>query len=113
MAYVNNGYLMYTILQGIYLDDDSLDGLIMPNIQMISPQAIVPAGTNITYNQTTAPVPSGGSNLDIWYNQPTDTLYQNQNGGWVILLNRVLNIYYIAPVYNTSACPVPPTGATG
>lgn len=113
MALVNSGYLAWTILEGIYLDDSSLDGLIMPNIQMISPNCIVPDGTPIIYNANADVVPTGGTQLAVWYNQPSDTLYQFISGQWQLQTNRVLNTYYIAPVYNTGSCPIPATGATG
>lgn len=113
MALVNSGYQGWTILEGIYLDDSSLDGLIMPNIQMISPQAIVPDGTMITYNATFDFAPAGGVQGDVWYNQPSDMLYQFQSGQWKLLTDRVLNTFYVPPVYNTGSCPIPATGATG
>jgi hypothetical protein len=113
MALVNSGYLGWTILEGIYLDNSALDGLIMPNIQQISPQAIVPDGTSITYNANSNISPIGGSDGDIWYNQPNDTLFKKIAGTWTLLTDRVLNTYYVAPVFNTTSCPIPATGATG
>lgn len=110
MALVNTGYQAWTILEGIYLDDNSLDGLIMPNIAMISPRAIVPTGTSITYNPNTTTIPIGGASGDIWYNEPEDGLYKNINGTWTPLTDRVANMYYIPPVYNTGSCPIPATG---
>jgi len=113
MATVNNGYQGWKILEGIYLDDNSLDGLIMPNIAQISPEAIVEDGTSITYNDFADVVPSGGSNDDIWYNAPSDVLYKKISGTWTVLTDRVTNDYYVPPVYNTGACPIPPSGASG
>lgn len=115
MALVFNGYQSWYILEGIYLDDESLDGLIMPNIQQISPQAIVPDGTTILFftNSTPAPAPGDGVDGDIWYTQPNDILYKKIAGTWVILTDRVLNNFYVAPVYNLTMCPIPATGATG
>jgi len=106
MAYINTGYQSWTILEGIYLDDSSLDGLIMPNIAQISPQAIVPYTANITFNYPADITPTGGTNGDIWYNSVSDTLYKNFTGTWVLLTDRVTNDYYIAPVINTTSCPV-------
>jgi len=104
---------MWTILEGIYLDNDSLDGLIMPNIQQISPDAIVPDGTSITFNIYADVVPSGGVNGAIWYNMPSDQLYKNINGVWTLLTNRVLNNWYSPPIYNTGTCPIGASGASG
>jgi hypothetical protein len=113
MPLVNNGYQYWTILEGIYLDDSSLDGLIMPNIAMISPQAIVPDGTSITYNVYANVTPSGGSPNDIWYNQPADTLYKNILGTWTLLTDRVQNNWYVPPIYNITSCPIGASGASG
>jgi hypothetical protein len=113
MALVFNGYQSWYILEGIYLDNSQLSGLIMPNIQMISPRAIVPNGTTILYYTNSTPAPSGGIDGDIWYTQPNDSLYKKIAGVWTLLTDRVLNTYYIAPVYNITSCPIPATGATG
>lgn len=113
MPLVNNGYLAYSILEGIYLDDASLDGMIMPNIQMISPEAIVPDGTPITFNIYSNIYPTGGSNGNIWYNLPEDGLYINILGVWTLLTDRVLNTWYIPPIFNTGTCPIGASGASG
>lgn len=113
-SYVNDGNELETILQGYYLGTTNLTGFIMPNIQNISPQAIVPSTSDITYNETTTPTPTGGSNLDVWYNAPNDTLYQNISGTWTLLTNRLINQFYLAPVQNLTDCPLPapPAGST-
>lgn len=103
----NTGQQGYKILEGFYVDDSSLDGLIMPNIANISPDAIVPSTATITFNDTSSPLPTGGSNGDIWYNALTDVLYKKITGSWLILTNRVPNSYYIPPTLNTGACPIP------
>lgn len=108
MALANTGYQLYKVLEGIYLDDNSLDGFIMPNIAQISPQAIVPDGVTITYN-ITAVTPTGGANNDIWYNADTDLLYKKIATVWTLLTDRVTNTYYIPPTYNLDACPIPGT----
>lgn len=101
---VNTGYKGWKILEGKYLDDSSLAETIMPNVAQISPQAIVPDTATITFNANTDVAPTGGVDGDIWYNLPADALYKKLVGVWTLLTDRVTNIYYIAPVYNTSDC---------
>jgi hypothetical protein len=102
----NTGNQGWTILEGYYVDDNSLDGFIMPNIINISNSAIVPSSATITYNQTNDVVPTGGSNGDIWYNQPSDLLYKKVAGVWSLLTDRAINAYYQAPIQNLTACPI-------
>jgi len=106
MALINTGNKAYTILEGYYTDDNSLQGTIMPNIINISPQAIVPDGTTITFNKLTAPSPSFGADGDIWYNQPPDMLYKKANGVWSLLTDKAINVRYQAPVQNLTDCPI-------
>lgn len=106
MATINTGYQGWKVLEGYYTDNLALSGMIMPNIKMISPEAIVPDGTTITYNQVTDVTPTGGTNGDIWYNEPSDTLYRNVSGSWYLLTDRVINSYYQAPIQNLTACPL-------
>lgn len=103
----NDGQQGWTVLQQFYTDDNSLTGLIMPNIVNISPEAIVPNTATITYNANSSPTPTGGSNGDIWYNA-NDNLYRNYSGTWKLLTDRFTNIYYIPTVQNLTACPIPP-----
>ena len=107
MAYSNSGYQGYKVLSQIYADDSSPVGYIMPNIQQISPQAIIVDTGTITFNYPTDVTPTGGSNDDVWYNFASDTLYKKIAGVWTLLLDRVTNDAYIAPVINLTACPVP------
>ncbi len=102
----NTGYKGWKILENYYLDDLSLAGMIMPNIQQISPQAIVPSTATITFNVATDVAPTGGVDGDIWYNLPADILYKKLSGTWTALIDRVTNIYYVAPVYNLDSCPL-------
>jgi|SRR6185312_4138710 len=102
----NTGQQGHYILEGYYLDNNGLDGFIAPNVANLSPDAIVPDGSTITYNETTTPTPSGGSNNDVWYNQPTDALYKKVSGSWILLTNRVPNVYYQPPVQNLGDCPI-------
>lgn len=102
----NTGQQGYKILEGYYTDNGADTGFIMPNIQMISPQAIVPSTAIITYNELTDVVPTGGSNGDIWYNQPSDLLYKKASGIWSTLNDRVPNAYYQAPIENLTDCPI-------
>jgi hypothetical protein len=97
------------VLKQIYTDDNSLVGFNMPNIQNISPQAICPNTNTITFNANSNVTPTGGVNLDVWYNEILDDLYQNQSGTWQLLTNRVNNAFYIPPVSNPSSCPIPAT----
>lgn len=106
MALVNDGYEGWKILKEKYLDDGSFTGNIMPNIQQISPQAIVPNTATITYNYPTDVVPTGGANGDIWYNPVADDLFKKASGVWSLLTDRVDNANYNPPVENLSDCPI-------
>lgn len=104
----NTGQQQTPVIVQVYLDDQTGTGLKMPNIQNISPEAIVPLSAVITY-QTGSPVtPTGGSDGDIWYNQGDDLLYKNIAGTWTLLTDKVINTDFIASVQNLTACPVPP-----
>lgn len=107
MALVNTGEQGYKILQGYFVDDNSLNGQKMPNIQLISMQAVVPASANITFNLSTSPPPTGGMNGDIWYNAPSGDLYKKVGGVWSELNDKVINVWYQPPVQNLTACPLP------
>lgn len=106
MAFVNDGTEFPYILEGYKPGTDNLDGTIMPNVKMISPEAIVEDGTVITYNQTSNVTPTGGDDGDIWYNQPEDGLYKNKSGTWSLLTDRVVNSWYVGPVQNLTDCPI-------
>lgn len=106
MALINTGNQAIKILEGYSLGSGILSGYILPNIEMISPQAIVPDGTAITFNVLTNVSPSSGSNGDIWYNKPSNILYKKITGVWTILTDRVVNTYYSPPVQNLDACPI-------
>jgi len=105
---VNTGQQLAKVLDQIYLDNNALTGMKMPNLQMIAPEAIVPSSAAITYNANSSPTPTGGSSGDIWYNAPVDNLYINVSGTWTLLTDRVTNQYYAPSVQNLTACPVPP-----
>lgn len=107
MATENTGYQGTKILEQRYADTLELTGMIMPNIAQISPQAIVESTSTITYNYPADVAPTGGANGDVWYNAGTDSLYKKLSGVWTLLIDRVTNDAYIAPVYNTSSCPLP------
>jgi len=104
---VNNGYQGYTKLDGYNTSTGVYNHTYMPNIKSISPQAIIPDSNIITYNFVTV-APSGGSNGDVWYNEDVDLLYKKIAGVWTLLTDRSSNDYYVAPVVNTGACPIPP-----
>lgn len=104
----NSGAQNWYILEGIYLDNSALTGMIMPNIKRISPSAIVPDGTTITYNEVTDVAPTGGADGDIWYNEPSDILYKKIAGVWTPLTDRSANDYYAPDIENTTDCPIPP-----
>lgn len=110
----NNGLQGWYILEGFVPFTAALSGYIMPNIANISPQAIVPDGTTITYNEITDVTPTGGAEGDIWYNEPSDNLYKKIAGVWTMLTDRAANSYYAAPIENLDDCPLPapPPGAT-
>lgn len=103
----NTGQQGWTILNQISQITGSLTGFNMPNIPFISPEAIIPNTSAITYNANTSPTPSGGSNGDLWYNFPVDNLYKKIGGVWTILNDRLANAFYVQPIQNTGACPVP------
>ncbi len=108
MASENTGYQGIKIIEERYADNNALTGRIMPNIAQISPQAIIPSATNsITFNYPTDVAPTGGIDGNVWYNAGADTLYKKLGGVWTLLIDRVTNDAYIAPVYNTTACPLP------
>lgn len=108
MAFVNTGYQSWKILEQVYADDTSVTQLIMPNIQQISPQAIIDGSVNtITYSYPSDTVPSGGIDGDVWYNPIADILYKKIAGAWTVLTDRVTNDNYIAPVINLTDCPLP------
>lgn len=107
MATQNTGYQGWFILEGIFLDDSTLDGFKKPNIAQCSPQALVPEAAVVTYNYPTDVSPTGGSNGDIWYNPVADHLYKKISGTWTLLTDRVTNPDYVAPVLNTGDCPLP------
>lgn len=103
MPYGNIGYQNWKIIEQYYADDATPTGQIMPNIAMISPDAIISGAINfITYNYPTDVMPTGGVDGDIWYNPVSDNLYKRLLGVWTILTNRVNNNFYIAPVTSTS-----------
>lgn len=108
MAIGNTGYQGWKIIEERYADDGLLTGRAMPNIELISPQAIVDSSVNsITFNYPANIPPSGGANGDVWYNKADDELYKKISGSWELLLDRVTNDAYIPPVYNLTACPLP------
>lgn len=108
MALTNSGQQGWTTLEGYFTDGNTptLTGQIMPNIMMISPQAIVPSSATITYNQAAVVAPTGGADGDIWYNEPNDALYKKIAGVWTFLTDRVINQYYQAPITNLTDCPI-------
>lgn len=107
MALVNTGMEGWKVLKGIFLDDQSSIHMIMPNIGMISPSAIVPDTATITFNTSADITPTGGADGDVWYNQPSDNLYTKIAGTWTLLTDRVINNYYQGPVENLTDCPLP------
>lgn len=107
MAYENTGQENVKIIQERYIDDNSLTGNQMPNIQQISPEAIVPNSDTITYNYPTDVAPTGGSNGDIWYNPVADNIYKKVGGVWSLLIDRVTNANYVPSVQNLTDCNLP------
>lgn len=107
MATQNTGQENGKILRERDIVTGNLTGRIMPNIQNISPQAIVPNTATITYNYPTDVTPTGGSSGDIWYNPVADNLFKNVSGFWGLLTDRIVNVAYIPPVENTTDCQVP------
>lgn len=109
----NTGQQGWDVLEEYYIDDNSLTGRIMPNVNYISSSAIVPTGTTITFNHDTNPTPTGGSDGDIWNNDPLANLYKKVAGVWSLLTDKALNASFQAPITNTTACPItPPTPGT-
>ena len=104
----NDGQQGWKILDEKNATTGVLTGRIMPNVQNISPDAIVPNTATITYNPNSIVSPSGGGNGDIWFNGPNDTLYKKILGAWALLTNKVVNTNYIPTITNTGACPIPP-----
>lgn len=107
MAYENTGQQAFKIIQERYVDDNTLTGFQMPNVQLISPEAIVPNTATITYNYPTDVAPTGGANGDVWYNPVADKLYKKVSGVWSLLTDRVVNANYVPSVQNLSTCPLP------
>jgi hypothetical protein len=107
MATQNTSYQGYKVLEQYNPITNAATGMIMPNVKTISQQAIVPNTANITYNDYADAAPAGGADGDIWYNLPSDALYKKIAGVWTLLQDRVNNDYYVAPVVNTAACPLP------
>lgn len=106
MAYENTGEQNGKVIEGYFLDDNSLQGTKMPNIPQISPQAIVPNTATINFPYPDDVAPTGGANGDIWYNHEVDELFKKIAGTWTLLTDRVTNSYYIAPVENLTDCPI-------
>lgn len=106
----NDGTQGYTTLEGYNPATGAINGTIMPNIQNISPEAIVPDTATIFYHQINSP-PTGGIAGDIWYNEDFDQLYKNIAGVWTFLTDRSANNFYVAPITNVIACPLPPPSA--
>jgi len=104
----NNGQYGWKILDEKNVGTGVLTGRIMPNVQNISPDAIVPNTATITYNPNTDATPSGGSNGDIWYNGLSDTLYKKIAGNWALLVDKVVNTNYIPTITDATSCPIPP-----
>lgn len=107
MATQNTGQQSYFILEQVFLNDLSETGLRKPNLASNSPQATVPNTATITYKYPTDVTPSGGANGDIWYNPVADQLFKKISGTWTLLTDRVADSDYIAPIENTSSCPLP------
>lgn len=102
----NTGKQGWTTLEGYNTSDGSLTGIITINLANNSKQAFVPDGASITWNFIDI-TPSGGSNNDIWYNEPSDALYKKIAGVWTLLTDRATNPYYVLPIDNTTDCAVP------
>ncbi len=107
---VNNGQQGWKVLKEQNVSTLAYTGRIMPNIQNISPDAIVPNAATITFNPTTDVAPSGGSDGDIWYNGLSDTLYKKVSGSWILLVDKVINTNYVATIENLTDCPIPAPG---
>lgn len=104
----NNGQQGWKVLKEEDVNTGVFTGRIMPNIQNISPDALIPNTSAITYNPNTDVTPTGGSNGDIWYNGLSDTLYKLIGGTWALLVDKVVNANYIPLILNTTDCPIPP-----
>ena len=105
---INNGQQGWKVLDEKNANTGVLTGRIMPNVQNISPQAIVPNSAIITYHPNTDIAPSGGADGDIWYNGLSDTLYKRISGAWALLVNKVVNTNFVPTILNTGACVIPP-----
>lgn len=104
---LNNGQQGWKVLDEKNIATGVLTGRIMPNVQNISPDAIVPNTAVITFYPNSDVSPSGGSNGDIWYNGLSDTLYKKTGGAWVLLVNKVINANYVTTITNTTDCSIP------
>jgi hypothetical protein len=104
----NNGQEGWAVLKEQNATTSAFTGRIMPNVQNISPQAIVSNTATITFNANTDVAPTGGADGDIWYNRPSDTLYKKISGAWALLSDRVVNANFVPTVTNTTDCPIPP-----
>ena len=107
MSIQNTGLQSWFILEGIFLDDNSLDGLKKFNIQNDSPQGLVPESATMTYNYPNDVTPTGGADDDMWYNPVADQEFKNIAGTWTLLTDRVTNPDYMAPITNLTDCPLP------
>lgn len=106
----NSGQQGWKVLDEQNVNTSVLTGRKMPNVQNISPDAIVPNSAVITYNPNSDVAPTAGSNGDIWYNGVSDTLYKKIGGAWALLTNKVVNTNYIPTILNTGACAIPTPG---
>lgn len=106
MAIVNTGDEAWKVVLERYADDNSLTGRKFPNVQTISPSAIVLSSATITFNTNMDVAPTGGADGDIWYNNPSDKLYKRVAGVWSLLTDRVINANYQPPVQNLTDCPI-------
>lgn len=106
----NNGQQGWKVLDEKNVNTGILTGRTMPNVQNISPDAIVPNTAVITFNPNSDVSPTGGTDGDIWYNGLSDTLYKRLGGVWALLVNKVINTNFIPTIANTGACPIPPPG---
>lgn len=106
-SYENDGNESVTTLEGFYLEDGTLTGFIMPNVQFITAACIVPDGATITFNQDASPAPSGGADNDIIYNVLVNDLYVKIAGVWTLQTGRLLNTFFQSPIPNLTDCPLP------
>lgn len=104
----NNGQQGWEVLKEENSNNGVFTGRIMPNVQNISPSAIIPNTSSITFNPNSDVTPTGGSDGDIWYNGLSDTLYKHLSGAWVLLVDKVVNTNYVATVQNLTDCPISP-----